>query len=268
MKCAQCEQEFDSIADNQLYCSGRCKRVAARRRQGVQPFAGRRWSPGDRFGRLVLVARTKVGKRQFWSCRCDCGRLFEARADKLKDGRQQSCGCLKEEKLRAALKAREENFLQQSEELKKRRVCEPEQTKPSAKLAKKHESVCFILKLVSTSYSIDNSKNPLWSIRYYEAVIQDGCHYCKKDLYLETGASLHEIVDEALFISEPSTVVPCCSTCFKRRFEYGDQRDETLSHEEMEVLGQTLELIRLRRQVGHVGHQDLAVRNAQPRTPS
>lgn len=57
--------------------------------------------PGDRFGRLVLLERFG-GERVVWRCRCDCGRETLARADKLQQGRKQSCGCLLAERNTAA----------------------------------------------------------------------------------------------------------------------------------------------------------------------
>lgn len=54
-----------------------------------------------RFGRLTVIRyldkdeRTTTGYN--WWCRCDCGNEIKANATKLKEGLQQSCGCLKEE---------------------------------------------------------------------------------------------------------------------------------------------------------------------------
>jgi hypothetical protein len=62
---------------------------------------------GQRFGRLRVVMRapsTNSGAAQ-WYCRCDCGNgslrhPVTVRADKLRRGETQSCGCLAVEKTR------------------------------------------------------------------------------------------------------------------------------------------------------------------------
>ena len=51
---------------------------------------------GQRFGRLVVQAREandRFGKSR-WHCRCDCGKEITTRANTLKKGETQSCGCL------------------------------------------------------------------------------------------------------------------------------------------------------------------------------
>ena len=60
---------------------------------------------GQRFGRLVVersdysgakrVKRNGSIRRRRWICRCDCGGTKAVRVDGLKDGKVQSCGCLK-----------------------------------------------------------------------------------------------------------------------------------------------------------------------------
>lgn len=56
---------------------------------------------GQRFGRLVVVrflnANERTTRQYDWWCKCDCGKEIKASANKLKQGLQQSCGCLKEE---------------------------------------------------------------------------------------------------------------------------------------------------------------------------
>ena len=52
-----------------------------------------------RFGRLVVIDRAendKFGHRQ-WICKCDCGNIKIVKADSLKRGLTQSCGCLHSE---------------------------------------------------------------------------------------------------------------------------------------------------------------------------
>lgn len=56
---------------------------------------------GKRFGRLTVIRFIKPEEREVrqynWWCKCDCGNEIKACAYKLKNGLQQSCGCLKEE---------------------------------------------------------------------------------------------------------------------------------------------------------------------------
>lgn len=50
---------------------------------------------GQRFGRLTaLEAIFGHGGPRVWRCVCECGRETRARADRLKNGRLRSCGCL------------------------------------------------------------------------------------------------------------------------------------------------------------------------------
>ena len=56
---------------------------------------------GQRFGRLTVIRFLEPSERKSrqynWLCQCDCGNEVRACANKLKNGLQQSCGCLKEE---------------------------------------------------------------------------------------------------------------------------------------------------------------------------
>lgn len=54
------------------------------------------YSPGDRYGRLVLVEfiRKNENRQIIWKCRCDCGNEKEYRIGDVKVGRTRSCGCL------------------------------------------------------------------------------------------------------------------------------------------------------------------------------
>lgn len=56
---------------------------------------------GQRFGRLTVLyfidQKNRKTRQYNWMCRCDCGNETQANAYKLKQGLQQSCGCLKEE---------------------------------------------------------------------------------------------------------------------------------------------------------------------------
>ena len=56
---------------------------------------------GKRFGRLTVLyfmEQKDRSARQFnWMCKCECGNMKKASANKLKNGLLQSCGCLKKE---------------------------------------------------------------------------------------------------------------------------------------------------------------------------
>ena len=60
---------------------------------------------GKRFGRLVVLREelprtTKVIK---WICKCDCGNIKSIRGSDLKLGKTQSCGCLRNERVRETI---------------------------------------------------------------------------------------------------------------------------------------------------------------------
>lgn len=51
---------------------------------------------GKRFGRLVVTGFSHYSedkKRTYWKCKCDCGKEIITRADSLKNGHTNSCGC-------------------------------------------------------------------------------------------------------------------------------------------------------------------------------
>lgn len=53
---------------------------------------------GQRFGRLVVIEKDHEAKRPSYLCKCDCGEMCVVRADGLKNGHTQSCGCFKRER--------------------------------------------------------------------------------------------------------------------------------------------------------------------------
>ncbi len=61
------------------------------------------YTPGMRFGRLVLIERIKKqvsangSYKLVWLCKCDCGNFKEVTASHLGDGHCKSCGCLNSE---------------------------------------------------------------------------------------------------------------------------------------------------------------------------
>lgn len=58
---------------------------------------------GQHFGRLTVLHRAPNRKdasgrsRTYWTCQCECGKIFDVLADNLMYGRQVSCGCYKRE---------------------------------------------------------------------------------------------------------------------------------------------------------------------------
>ena len=56
---------------------------------------------GQRFNRLVVIeddgTRSSKGEIK-WLCQCDCGNLYHALGNRLRNGRTKSCGCLNDEK--------------------------------------------------------------------------------------------------------------------------------------------------------------------------
>lgn len=60
---------------------------------------------GDKFSRLTVTASIEkpVGERRHWLCRCDCGNTVRVSQSNLIGHRQQSCGCLRTERIKAAL---------------------------------------------------------------------------------------------------------------------------------------------------------------------
>lgn len=69
---------------------------------------GIRMVPGSVFSRLTVIEKAHMGSRHYrhWHCRCVCGVMATVRADKLRDGRTKSCGCLGRERLAAYEAAR------------------------------------------------------------------------------------------------------------------------------------------------------------------
>ena len=51
---------------------------------------------GDKFNKLTIIAESPkraANGGKYWLCQCDCGNIKEIRADHLKNGHTQSCGC-------------------------------------------------------------------------------------------------------------------------------------------------------------------------------
>lgn len=48
---------------------------------------------GQRFGMLTVIEKAGSNNGVIWLCQCDCGNMCTVRADNLKSGRTESCGC-------------------------------------------------------------------------------------------------------------------------------------------------------------------------------
>ena len=76
-----------------------------------------RIEPGQRYGRLTVVAKTdrRVSNRVVWECRCDCGNTACIASTNLRKGYTKSCGCLSSEvhqkSIRPAWEKRELDFI-------------------------------------------------------------------------------------------------------------------------------------------------------------
>lgn len=69
-------------------------------------IAGAKDITGQKFGRLTALENTgeKKGTNFIWRCKCDCGNEAFVPAASLLKGNTQSCGCLRNEKKRAAFR--------------------------------------------------------------------------------------------------------------------------------------------------------------------
>lgn len=80
--------------------------VLGRSRGAVQYYAGRlglrkpeKISPGDQFGRLVVLDRLQEKRHRcfVWRCRCRCGAETTVKSNTLLSGYTESCGCKRRE---------------------------------------------------------------------------------------------------------------------------------------------------------------------------
>ena len=60
---------------------------------------------GEEFGRLTVLGRSdNIGIRVMWDCRCHCGEDVCVSGGNLRSGNSQSCGCLRNERIRDSAK--------------------------------------------------------------------------------------------------------------------------------------------------------------------
>lgn len=95
----QCDCGGTTITSTQRLTSGHTTSCGCK----VKANKGSRFEDltGQRFNRLTVIRYLDKSERTVrtynWLCRCDCGKLVKGNANKLKNGLQKSCGCLKEE---------------------------------------------------------------------------------------------------------------------------------------------------------------------------
>ena len=57
---------------------------------------------GQRFGRLLIGAKTRLDKATAYVCTCDCGKTCVVRSQSLRRNETKSCGCARAERMRRA----------------------------------------------------------------------------------------------------------------------------------------------------------------------
>ena len=57
---------------------------------------------GQHFGRLTVIEKYAHAKRSTYKCLCDCGNIINVLGSSLVTGRTQSCGCLRNERMKKA----------------------------------------------------------------------------------------------------------------------------------------------------------------------
>jgi hypothetical protein len=65
---------------------------------------------GKRYGKLLVISSTESEKnRARWVCQCDCGNKCISTGKTLRDGKKQSCGCIKREQSKELVKILHKN---------------------------------------------------------------------------------------------------------------------------------------------------------------
>jgi hypothetical protein len=252
-KCLGCQIEFETIYPDKVYCTRQCgKRAGDRRRDAVEKLD---LHPGDRHGRLILIrpAENTIGRAK-WVANCDCrpDREVYVRTDKLQVGRAKSCGCIREDLAKTSAQKKKQ-LEQQNREQQQKRLLDLEQRLVELRAEEaKWKPVCVFGKREDTQemrhdaikkllhYRQTPRTDPLWSIRYFNAVTADNeCYYCRGCLDAR-GTSI-DFFKHSDFYAAWNILFVCRSCREKKNSFY------PLTVEEMEIVGRILELIRLRR---------------------
>ena len=64
---------------------------------------------GQKFGRLTVLHKDnerKTSSGSYWVCQCECGKIKSIKSSSLRRGEIQSCGCLRDERTKAAKEAK------------------------------------------------------------------------------------------------------------------------------------------------------------------
>ena len=65
------------------------------KQHNIQPHKFYEDLTNKRFGKLLVLGKSeKSGRRLYWNCICDCGKTIIVKGDHLRQGHQESCGCL------------------------------------------------------------------------------------------------------------------------------------------------------------------------------
>lgn len=68
---------------------------------------------GNKYGRLTVIGRDterKTNSGSYWLCQCECGNIKSVKSSSLRRGEIESCGCLRNEKVRKARNASAEDL--------------------------------------------------------------------------------------------------------------------------------------------------------------
>jgi len=147
---------------------------------------------GRTFGRLTVVGLSPHPRKILWDCACACGGRATPRTDALVSGKTQSCGCLKTERSREAVKL------------------------PDGIAA---------MRMLQCSYRWGAKSRGLpWKLteEKFKALVTAACHYCGTppsrvlkgwDKQPMTGAFNGVDRKDSSLGYFPANVVPCCKTC-------------------------------------------------------
>ncbi len=165
---------------------------------------------GNRYGRLTVVARSKLNSegRQLWLCQCDCGQQCEVQSKCLrrKTTPTRSCGCYRKEDSLARILVTHQKFRKNSlEESSWKRLY-----KAHVRNARQR--------------NIDPLDYASWKIQSAAS-----CYYCSRHPPLRTYAHGSDIYANGVDRIDSSkgyeiaNCVPCCEQCNKGKMEYSQQ---------------------------------------------
>lgn len=149
---------------------------------------------GKRYGRLVVVRRGDSEKnRARWFCQCDCGRTCLATGKTLRQGKKQSCGCIKREQL----------------------------SLPDGEASRNHLMVLYKMGAARRGLPFE------LSVEDFVRLTSSDCHYCG-----ETPSSWHKTTATTGYLFNgidrvendrgylKFNCVPCCTTCNRMKMAH------------------------------------------------